>query len=58
MKLTPQQEADHAQWIAEVLTRIDADAGAEMDDLTSARIKSALQHAEILKRSMAEKETA
>ncbi len=56
MRLSPQVEADHAQWIHEILGKIVDDAGAEMDDLTRARITSALQHAKILKRSMAEKE--
>ncbi len=58
MKLTPKTEADHAQWIHEILGKIFDDDAAEMDDLTSARIRSAHAHAGILKRSMAEREAA
>ncbi len=56
MKLTPKTEADHINWIHRILGTIVDDAGAEMDDLTRARVDSALQHAEILKRGMAERE--
>ncbi len=58
MKLTPKTEADHINWIVKILGLIGDDAGAEMDDLTSARISSAHAHAGILKRSMEEKESA
>ena len=53
MKLTPAVEADHAQWIHEVLEKIFTDSGATMDELTEARLQSAYKHAEILKDSMA-----
>ncbi len=55
MRLTRKVEADHAEWIENILRKIADDIGAQMDDLTRARLQSAQQHADILNRSMCER---
>ncbi len=58
MRLTPEVEADHINWIVRILG-LALERNAPGDELLiRSRITSALQHAEILKRSMAEREAA